>query len=103
MNECRSQESGVRSQEPECREAYGSRLRAQGKDLVFYCLEPYALCRAPFFSSFDALECIECFSSQLVGFDVVEVCPPYDKGQTALLTARLVRYVIENVFYNNKG
>ena len=59
--------------------------------------EPFGL------TSFDALECIECFSSQLVGFDVVEVCPPYDKGQTALLTARLVRYVIESVFYKNKG
>ena len=45
----------------------------------------------------DVLECIESFSPNLVGFDVVEVCPPYDKGQTALLAAKFVRYVIEYV------
>lgn len=45
----------------------------------------------------DVLECIESFSSNLVGFDVVEVCPPYDKGQTALLAAKFVRYIIEYV------
>lgn len=56
-------------------------------------LEPFGL------TSFDVLECIECFSPQLVGFDVVEVCPPYDKGQTALLAAKFVRHVIEHVFF----
>lgn len=55
--------------------------------------EPFGL------TSFDVLECIECFSPQLVGFDVVEVCPPYDKGQTALLAAKFVRNVIEYVFF----
>jgi agmatinase len=53
--------------------------------------EPFGL------TSFDILECIDYFSSQLVGFDVVEVCPPYDKGQTALLAARFIRYVIDSV------
>ena len=55
--------------------------------------EPFGL------TSFDVLECIECFSPQLVGFDVAEVCPTYDKGQTALLAAKFVRHVIEHVFF----
>ena len=45
----------------------------------------------------DILECIESFSKNLVGFDVVEVCPPYDKGESSLLAAKFVRYVIEHV------
>lgn len=45
----------------------------------------------------DILKCIENFSSNLVGFDIVEVCPPYNKGQTSLLAAKLIRLVIENV------
>jgi len=47
----------------------------------------------------DILECIESFSKQLVGFDVVEVCPPYDQGQTALLAAKYVRNVLEYAFF----
>lgn len=55
--------------------------------------EPFGL------TSFDVIQCIESFSPQLVGFDVVEVCPAYDKGQTALLAARFTRYVIDQVFF----
>ena len=54
--------------------------------------EPFGL------TPFDILECVESFSSNLIGFDVVEVCPPFDRGETALLAAKLVRLVIENVF-----
>ena len=54
--------------------------------------EPFGL------TPFDVLECIENFSSQLAGFDVVEICPPYDRGETALLAAKFVRYVIEQVW-----
>jgi len=54
--------------------------------------EPFGL------TPFDVLECIERFSSQLVGFDVVEVCPPYDNGETALLAARFVRCVINKTW-----
>ena len=43
----------------------------------------------------DVIECIEFFSSNLIGFDIVEVCPSYDMGQTALLATKIVRYVIE--------
>jgi len=50
--------------------------------------EPYGL------TPQDIRECLEFFSPDLVGFDVVEVCPPYDHGQTALLAARLTRTLI---------
>jgi len=51
--------------------------------------EPFGL------TPFDVVECIDAFSSNLVGFDVVEVCPNFDKGQTALLAAKLIRSLIE--------
>jgi len=54
--------------------------------------EPFGL------TPFDVLDCIDCFASQLVGFDVVEVCPPYDNGETAILAAKLVRHVIGQVW-----
>jgi len=57
--------------------------------------EPFGL------TSFDIYECIKCFSPQLVGFDVVEVCPTYDKGETALIAAKLVRYVLDLVFFKD--
>ncbi len=53
--------------------------------------EPFGL------TPFDIVECIDFFSSNLIGFDVVEVCPTYDKGETALLAAKLIRYLIEQV------
>ncbi len=31
---------------------------------------------------------------RLIGFDVVEVCPPYDNGNTSILAARLIREVV---------
>jgi agmatinase len=54
--------------------------------------EPFGL------TPFDILECIEVFSSQLVGFDIVEVCPPYDNGETSLLAAKIIRGIIEKVW-----
>lgn len=58
--------------------------------------EPFGL------TPFDIIECINCFSDQLVGFDIVEVCPPYDKGETAILAAKLIRYLIERSWINKK-
>lgn len=43
---------------------------------------------------FDVIKIIDVFSSQLVGFDIMEVCPAYDHGETSLLGAKLIRYVI---------
>lgn len=37
------------------------------------------------------IEIIKAFSPQLIGFDLVEVCPPYDHGQTAVLGAKLIK------------
>lgn len=42
-------------------------------------------------------KCINLLSKRLVGFDVVEVCPPYDNGNTSSLAARLIREVIATV------
>lgn len=50
---------------------------------------------------FDVLECIEAFASQTVGLDVVEVCPPFDKGETALLAAKIIRFAIDEFWRNN--
>ena len=47
--------------------------------------EPFGL------NPFDIIPFIEGFAAQLVGFDIVEVCPSYDHGQTALLAAKLIR------------
>ncbi len=58
--------------------------------------EPFGL------SSFDILECIEFFSKELVGFDVMEVCPPYDHGETSILAAKFVKTVIEETWLKNK-
>jgi agmatinase len=50
--------------------------------------EPFGL------SDWDALETVRRCAPQLVGLDVVEVCPPYDNGQTAMLASKLVREAI---------
>jgi agmatinase len=48
----------------------------------------------------DIFKCIEKLSPYMIGFDIVEVCPKYDTGQTALLAAKTVRHVIENIACN---
>jgi len=58
--------------------------------------EPFGL------TPFDVLEMIEAMAPQLVGCDVVEVCPPYDHGQTALLAAKLMRSCISSIWKNQK-
>jgi agmatinase len=37
------------------------------------------------------IEIIEAFAPQLIGCDLVEVCPPYDQGQTAVLAAKFIK------------
>ncbi|MCX6665016.1 MAG: agmatinase, partial [Euryarchaeota archaeon] len=54
------------------------------------------------FTPLQTLEIIERFAPQLVGFDIVEVCPPYDQGQTSLLAARIIRSILGAVSANNK-
>lgn len=50
--------------------------------------EPFGL------SPYEVKEMIEVLAGRLVGFDITEVSPPWDQGQTAALAARLVREVI---------
>jgi agmatinase len=47
--------------------------------------EPFGL------TPMQVIEIIEAFSPQLIGCDLVEVCPPYDQGQTAVLAAKLIK------------
>lgn len=42
----------------------------------------------------DVVKCIKILSDRLVGFDIVEVCPNYDNGNTSLLGARIIRDLI---------
>jgi agmatinase len=51
----------------------------------------------------DVLEIIDAFSPQVIGCDLVEVCPPYDQGQTAVLAARLLRTCIGGIWCNRKA
>ena len=50
--------------------------------------EPFGL------TPFDVRHIINILGDRLAGFDVVEVCPPYDNGNTSILAARFVREVI---------
>jgi len=50
--------------------------------------EPFGL------SDLQVRECIEQLAPHLIGFDIMEVSPEYDNGNTAALAARFVRSVI---------
>ena len=50
--------------------------------------EPFGLTPA------DVVKCIKILSDRLVGFDITEVCPNYDHGNTSLLAARIIRDLI---------
>ena len=43
---------------------------------------------------FEIMEVIDFFSKQMVGFDLVEVCPKYDNGETSILAAKIIRKTI---------
>jgi len=50
----------------------------------------------------DAKECINILAPRLVGFDITEVSPPFDNGNTASLAARLIRELIVVVWKTQK-
>jgi agmatinase len=50
----------------------------------------------------DAKECINVLGPRLVGFDITEVSPPFDNGNTASLAARLIRELIAVVWKTQK-
>ena len=50
--------------------------------------EPFGL------TPWDVKAIVNELAPRLVGFDVVEVCPPYDNGNTSILAARIIREVV---------
>jgi len=50
----------------------------------------------------EILDIIDSFSPFLIGFDMTEVCPPYDQGQTAVLAAKLIRTCISKIWSSQK-
>ena len=54
--------------------------------------EPFGL------TPLEVIECIDPFVPDIIGFDIVEVCPAYDNGETSILASKIVRYVIEKTF-----
>jgi agmatinase len=50
--------------------------------------EPFGL------TPWDVRYVINRLGDRLVGFDVVEICPPYDNGNTSILGARMMREVM---------
>ena len=59
--------------------------------------EPFGL------TPLDVVEIIDAFAPQIIGCDLVEVCPPYDQGQTAVLAARLLRTCIGGIWSSRKA
>ena len=57
--------------------------------------EPFGL------TPYEVLELIRHLASRIVGFDIVEVCPPYDNGETSLLAAKIIRLAVDE-FWRSK-
>jgi agmatinase len=51
----------------------------------------------------DVIEIIDTFSPHLIGCDLVEVCPSYDHGQTAVLAAKLILTCISGIWRNKEA
>jgi agmatinase len=83
------------------------------KDKIFLSLDmdgldpafaPAASMPEPFgLSSMDVKKCINMLGPRLAGFDVVETSPPYDKGNTAALGARMAQEAIAVAWKYRKG
>ena len=43
---------------------------------------------------YEVIQTINFFADRIIGFDCVEVCPPYDNGNTSALAARLTRHLV---------
>jgi len=59
--------------------------------------EPFGL------SPIDVIEIIDAFSPYLIGCDLVEVCPAYDHGQTAVLAAKLIQTCMSGIWRNKEA
>jgi len=73
-------------------------------DVLDPCYLPGTSTPEPFgISTFDVKEIIESFSDQIIGFDLVELCPKYDTGISSILAAKLIRLFLEKkIIINNK-
>jgi agmatinase len=58
--------------------------------------EPFGL------TPLEVKKCINMLGKRMVGFDITEVSPPYDEGNTAALAARMMREAIAVVWKNRK-
>jgi agmatinase len=59
--------------------------------------EPFGL------TPMQVIEIIEAFSTQLIGCDLVEVCPAYDQGQTAVLAAKLINTYLSLIWKEHQA
>jgi agmatinase len=51
----------------------------------------------------DVIDIIDAFSPQFIGCDIVEVCPSYDHGETAVLAAKLIRTCISAIWRKQRS
>ena len=51
---------------------------------------------------YEIMQTINFFADIIVGFDCVEVCPPYDNGNTSALAARLTRHLVGAVWQSQE-
>ena len=51
---------------------------------------------------YEIIQTINSFADRIVGFDCVEVCPPYDNGNTSALAARLTRHLVGAVWQSQE-
>jgi len=54
-------------------------------------------------SPLELMEVVTIMAPYLIGFDVVEVCPPYDNGNTSSLAAKIVRDIIALISLNPRS
>ena len=94
--------------DPNMKEAVERALKWMGREKIYLTLDMdvFDPAYAPGISNpepfglepIEIKRCINHLADRLVGFDVVEVSPPFDNGNTAALAARLVREVIMAVW-----
>ena len=94
--------------DPNMKEAVERALKWMGREKIYLTLDMdvFDPAYAPGISNpepfglepIEIKRCINHLADRLVGFDVVEVSPPFDNGNTSALAARLVREVIMAVW-----
>jgi agmatinase len=87
-------ERGIKKVLDETKKRFGNKLvyLTLDIDVIDPAYAPGTSTPEPFgLTPLDILTCIDFFSLHIIGFDIVEVCPPYDNGETALLAAKLLR------------